>query len=395
MERRWKIASIAGIPIHVTVPWLAFAALVVWGTYQSLLAAPLLTQREALGWALGNAALFYGSIVVHELAHAFTARAFHVPVHGITLVFWGGYTETNAAERGPLASFLISAAGPFSTLMLAGAFWLGSRASDGVPSELLGNLAFLSVLFAGLNALPGFPVDGGRMLLAAVWGVTRDRFVGMTVAGWGGVAVGVALGLLALDRIEDPGGDWIFFAFIGWMMIAQGMQVVRQVPVLRKLATGTAAQAMGSPLEPIGPDRTLVDALETHLRREPSAEFPVVGADGRLVGALSFDSAAKVGRRDPMRPVSDAMLPRERIRTVRPDDTLDRALETIAGQRGRIVVVDGADRVVGSLRAEDVDRWYRRALGGEPTPSGDPRAAGAGPIPPRPDLPGGGVGDEG
>jgi CBS domain-containing protein len=279
--------------------------------------------------------------------------------------------------------------------MLAGAFWLGSRASDGVPSELLGNLAFLSVLFAGLNALPGFPVDGGRMLLAAVWGVTRDRFVGMTVAGWGGVAVGVALGLLALDRIEDPGGDWIFFAFIGWMMIAQGMQVVRQVPVLRKLATGTAAQAMGSPLEPIGPDRTLVDALETHLRRGPSAEFPVVGADGRLVGALSFDSAAKVGRRDPMRPVSDAMLPRERIRTVRPDDTLDRALETIAGQRGRIVVVDGADRVVGSLRAEDVDRWYRRALGGEPTPSGDPRAAGAGPIPPRPDLPGGGVGDEG
>jgi Zn-dependent protease len=388
MERRWKIASIAGIPVHVTVPWLAFAALVIWGTYQNLLGAPLLTQREALGWSLANAALFYGSIVVHELAHAFTARAFHVPVLGITLVFWGGYTETNATERGPLASFLISAAGPFSTLALAGAFWLAARLADGVPAELLGNLAFLSLLFAGLNTLPGFPVDGGRMLLAAVWGATRNRFTALTVAGWGGVAVGVALGLVGLARIEDTGGGWIFFAFVGWMMIAQGMQVVRQVPVLRRLGAAKVGHAMAPPPQPIRHDQTLLDALETHLRRSPSVEFPVVDGEGRLVGALSFDSAAKVGRRDPMRRVTDATIPRERLRTIRPDDTLDRGLEALAG-RGRVVVVDDDDRVVGSLRAEDVDRWYRRSLAGEAGVVGPPT------IPPRPDVPGNGVGGEG
>ena len=95
--------------------------------------------------------------MLHELAHAATARAFRLPVHGITLVFWGGYTETHSSERGPLASFLISAAGPLTTLALGGAFWLGAVATDGVLSAILRSLAFLSILFAGLNALPGIP----------------------------------------------------------------------------------------------------------------------------------------------------------------------------------------------------------------------------------------------
>src|ERR671925_263261 len=264
MERRWKVASIAGIPIYVTVAWLAFAGLVVWGTYQALIAAPLLTQREALGWSIGNAFLFYASIVIHELAHAFTARGFGVPVRGITLVFWGGYTETDASARGPLSSFLISAAGPFSTLVLAGVFYAGSLVTDGVPSELLSNLAFLSFLFAGLNALPGFPVDGGRMLLAVVWGITRDRYVALRVAGWGGIAVGAALGAWALQQLRQQDTDWIFFAFIGWMMISQGVQVQRQVPLLTELSRGRVAEAMRPSPDPIPDHVSLLHALETH-----------------------------------------------------------------------------------------------------------------------------------
>lgn len=389
MERRWKVASIAGIPIHVTVPWLAFAALVVWATYQGLTATPVLTEREALGWSIGNAVLFYGSIVIHELAHAVTARAFHVPVLGITLVFWGGYTETDASARGPLSSFLISAAGPFSTLVLAGVFELGARATAGVPSELLSNLAFLSLLFAGLNALPGFPVDGGRMLLAGVWGLTKDRYTATRVAGAGGVVVGGILGLLAILRFEDGdrSSDWIFFGFIGWMMISQGMQVVRQVPFLRRLAQGRVVEAMRPPPPPIEMSSTLLDALESHIRTQPSRLFPVLDGSGRLGGAIDFESAAKVGRNDPMRPVADAMIPFARLRTIGPDRTLDRAIEAMA-TGGHVLVVDGG-RVIGEITAEDVDRWLRRDVAGEPGSS--PAAT----IPPRPDAPGRGVGGSG
>lgn len=377
------MASIGGIPIFVTVPWLFFAAFVVWATYRSLVDTGVLTEQQALGWAVANAALFYGSIVMHELAHAATARAFRLPVHGITLVFWGGYTETHSSERGALVSFLVAAAGPFSTLALAGVFWLGSAVTEGVLSAILGNLAFLSLLFAGLNALPGFPVDGGRMLLAVVWGITRDRFLALKVAGWGGVVVGAALGLVGLQQLRVGSGDWLFFAFVGWMMISQGLQVTKQAPILRDLSTGRVSEAMSPPPTPIPVDATLLHALETHLRADRSTEFPVVDGYGRVVGSLSFSTAAKIGGSDPTRGVREAMTPLERMRTVPPDLPLDRALEWIAGS-GQALVLDG-ERLLGRLTTSDVDRWYRRRILGAAAP--DETAA----LPPRPDL--GGVGD--
>lgn len=383
MERRWKVVSIGGIPIYITIPWLIFAAFVVYGTYESLTQSGELTEQQALGWSVANAFLFYGSIILHELAHAVTARAFRLPVHGITLVFWGGYTETHSSERGALASFLISAAGPLSTLALAGAFWLGSEATEGVLSAILGNLAFLSLLFAGLNALPGFPVDGGRVLLAVVWGITKDRFLALKVAGWGGVVVGGVLGLIGIQRLRAESGDWLFFAFIGWMMISQGLQVGKQSPVLRDLSAGRVSEAMGPPPPPIPVDATLLHALETHLRDDRSTEFPVVDGFGSVIGSLSFSTAAKIGGSDPTRGVREAMTPPERMRSVRPDLPLDRALEWIAGD-GQALVLDG-ERLLGRLTTNDVDRWYRRRILGVTAPDQTR------PVPPRPDL--GGVGD--
>jgi Zn-dependent protease/CBS domain-containing protein len=383
VEKRWKVASIGGIPIFITVPWLFFAAFVVWGTYLDLNSSPVLTERQALGWSVANAALFYGSIVLHELAHAATARAFRLPVHGITLVFWGGYTETHSGERGPLASFLIAAAGPFSTLAIAGAFWLAAEATSGVLSAILGNLAFLSLLFAGLNALPGFPVDGGRMLLAVVWGITKDRFVALRVAGWGGVVVGAALGLVGLQLLRVGNGAWLVFAFIGWMMINQGLQVTKQAPILRDLSTGQVSEAMSPPPPPVPEATTLLHALETHLRQDRSTEFPVVDGSGRVVGSLSFTTAAKIGGSDPTRGVREAMTPLERMRTVPPDLPLDRAIEWIAGS-GQALVIEG-ERLLGRLTSGDVDRWYRQRILGVAV------ADGTGGVPPRPDL--GGVGD--
>jgi Zn-dependent protease/CBS domain-containing protein len=383
VERRWKVVSIGSIPIYITIPWLFFAAFIVWDIYNSLVGTGVITRQQALGWSLANAALFYASIILHELAHAATARAFHLPVHGITLVFWGGYTETHSSERGPLASFLIAAAGPFTTLALGGAFWLGAAATDGVLSAILRSLAFLSILFAGLNALPGFPLDGGRMLLAVIWGITKDRFLALKVAGWGGVVVGGALALVGLSLFRSGNGSWIFFGFIGWMMISQGLQVSKQAPILRDLSEGQVSEAMSPAPPPILADSTLLHALESHLREDRSTEFPVVDGQGRVIGSLSFATAAKIGRRDPTRGVREAMTPREHMRWVRPDLDLDRALEWIAGS-GQALVLDD-ERLLGRLTTRDVDRWYQRRILGASAPDE------TGAVPPRPDL--GGVGD--
>jgi Zn-dependent protease/CBS domain-containing protein len=385
VEKRWKLLTVGGIPIYVTVPWLFFAAFIVWATYQELASTNVLTEAQAIGWSLANAALFYGSIVLHELAHAATARAFHLAVHGITLVFWGGYTETHSSERGPLASFVISAAGPLTTLVLGGAFWVAAAATGGVPSAVLGRLAFLCLLFAGLNALPGFPLDGGRMLLAVIWGITRDRFAALRIAGWGGVVVGATLGLIGLRQLQVQNPNWLIFAFIGWMLINQGRQVVKQVPVLQALSGGRVSEAMSPPPAPISADATLLHALETHLRADRSTEFPVVDAFGRVLGTLSFATAAKIGGSDPTRGVREAMTRREQIRAVAPDLSLDRALESIASG-GQALVLEG-ERLLGRITTRDIDGWYRRRILGASAPEE------TGGVPPRPDL--GGVGERG
>jgi Zn-dependent protease len=377
VEKRWKIASIGGVPIYITIPWLFFAAFVVWATYTGLAASEALTNRQALGWSAVNASLFYAGIVLHELAHAVTARGFGLHVMGITLVFWGGYTEVHSNERGPLAAFLIAAAGPFTTLVLAGIFWVGAESTTGVLSVILDKLAFLSLLFAALNALPGFPVDGGRMLLAVVWAVTHNRYTALRIAGWGGVVVGAVLGFVGLQLLFGGNDDGIFFAFIGWMMVGQGIQVTKQAPLLRDLSGGQVSEVMTPPPPPISSESTLMQVLDSHLREDRRTEFPVVDPQGRVVGSLSFANAAKIGRRDPMKPVREAMTPKERMRTVTPDLSLDGALERMSGS-GQALVLDG-DRVVGRLTAGGIDRWYRRRV---LNAGSDDRET----VPPRPDL---------
>ena len=205
MGGRWKIATFRGIPLYVGSSWLAIAAIYIWGQYVGL------TQgfaRESPGTALTLAVLtgflFFGSVLLHEAAHAATARALDIPVSGITLVFWGGATETRANARGPLGEFLVAFVGPATTLLMAGVFWVATRATHGTLRDVLAYLAVLSLYFAGLNTLPGFPLDGGRMLLATVWGITRSRRTALRVAGYVGVAVGV--GLLGSGHLEACAG---------------------------------------------------------------------------------------------------------------------------------------------------------------------------------------------
>ena len=105
------------------------------------------------------AGLFFASILAHEAAHAVMARGLDLPVRGVTLVFWGGATETRADLHGPLGEFLVAFVGPATTLALAGVFWVAHIATEGVVSEIVGYLSWLSLIFAGLNALPGFPLE--------------------------------------------------------------------------------------------------------------------------------------------------------------------------------------------------------------------------------------------
>ncbi len=356
--RRFQIVTIRGIPIFVATSWLVVVGLYLFIEIDQLTASPWNpSSGEAVGLAILSSVIFFGGVLLHEAAHAIVARSFDLPVAGITLVFWGGATETRASAKGPLAEFLVTAAGPATTLALALIlFAVEGRMEPSLAREIVRNLAFLNLLFAGLNALPGFPLDGGRMLLAATWGITRNRQTALKVAGVGGMVVGalfIAGAILALQ--DEIFGRAIFFGYLGVILFATGRSMPKQVALRERLAPATVADAMRPPPAAVPATISLTEALDHGLRGDPEGVFPVVDA-GRVIGTVSMDSARKVGSRDPSRPVRDGMLPLNRTTVLAPGDALDDAFDWLAGKPA-LVLRDGI--LVGELHPEDVERWYR------------------------------------
>lgn len=376
---RWKIVTVRGIPLYVSTSWVWIAALYTWSVYDWLTftgGAPA-GSVEAILYALFGAGLFFGSILAHETAHAVMARALGLPVRGVTLVFWGGATETRADARGPLGELLVASVGPATTLLLAGVFWWLHHATSGVASDLIGRLAWLSLIFAVLNALPGFPLDGGRVLLATVWGITRNRRIALRAAGWSGIAVGLAFVVAAIWSIaRQDVGLGIFAGYIGAILISTGRGMERRIAFRDQMMKGQVADAMRPPPPAVPATMSLAEALDHALRGTLDQTFPVT-QDGRVIGAVSMRSARRVGARDPLRPVRDALIPLNQTIVLDPDETLDRAFEWLGGEDG-LVLEDGV--LVGALGPRDVESWYRRVIEGRSTPTGFAT------LPPRPDV---------
>ena len=379
MGSRWKIATIRGIPLYLASSFMWIALLYTYSLYIGFSRGNVVVgDTAAVLLALFAAVLFFGSILAHEAAHAVVARSMDLPVSGITLLFWGGATETKADLRGPKGEFLVSAAGPVTSLVVGGLFWAISRALDGASpalAEAFGYVGVVNVLLAGLNAIPGYPLDGGRVLQAAVWAISKNRTLGTRVAGWVGMVVGVgfaAYGFSLLTGADPYEGIW--FMFIAFILVSTARGTETRLRLRSELANGRAREAMRPPPSWVPADMSLADVLRDYLRGREHESFPVV-QDGKVIGTISMASARRVGGRDPLRPARDGLVPLSAARSVPAESGLDDALDLLGGQEG-MVLEDG--RLVGSIAPADIERWYQARLRGD--------APAVGSVPPRPDL---------
>jgi Zn-dependent protease len=382
MGRSFQIARIRGVPISVTTSWFALIVFLLYVRIRGY--QGIFPDDEAIVLAVIFVVLFAGSVVAHEAAHAVVARAFGLPVLGITLIFWGGYTETPSSQKGPVPEICVSLAGPLTTLVMA--FLVGAidNVVSGSVRAVTSELTFLLFLFSAFNAVPAMPLDGGHALTAAVWGITGNRRAGMRAAAYTSIAVGVALMAGGFYAISRANSWWLVMLFFGWQMIASGRQSLAQIGLRDVLATGVVRQAMAEPPDTVPAEISLSEALDRYLRDNVGRYFPVV-ENGRIVGIVSFKTSRELGRRDPLRPVRDAVVPLSEAAAVQADDALDRALDLLAGRHG-LVLDDG--RLVGSLSTEDIDAWLRRRQAGLPddrTEVGPPPVSELEP-PARPDL---------
>ena len=341
--------------------WIAvILTYLLWTDFQTLYSGR--RPGAALGLALFGAALFFGSVFLHELAHAIAARANGIKVFGITLVVFGGFTSAQSDEKGPGASFLISAVGPGTSLALGAVFWALFRATNG-PADLVSPVSrvfrwigVLNLLMAGLNFLPGLPLDGGRMLEAIVWRLTGDHRRATRVAARAGMVVAgllVAGAVFVLSRHQDP--NMAFWLAIIALFVFQGARASeRQVGVRERLTSATVADAMEPPPPAVPSDMTLSEALDRYLRGHEHEGFPVV-ENGRVIGMLSFNSAREVGVNDPLRPVRDALVPLSQVLTVEAEEPLDQAAAHLEAGRAALVLRDG--ELVGVISGSGLARW--------------------------------------
>jgi Zn-dependent protease/predicted transcriptional regulator len=362
----WRVGRVAGIEVRVDTSWAVIALLITYSMYRRIdFLYPELSGAGAVGLAVLSAVLFFGSVLVHELAHALVSQARGIRVQDITLFLFGGATRARVESRGPGDEFLIALVGPLTSGILAGLFGIIAGLGGDVLSRplagTLGYLAWVNLVLAVFNLVPGFPLDGGRLLRSAIWKATGSLSRATRIASVSGQAVGwllVAGGVAFLLAGDLAGGIWV--AFIGWFLVQAARSSYQELQ-LRNLLRGVEAEdVMAGSLLRIPPDLTLQQAVDGYFMRYDHSAFPV-DEHGRTIGLLTLRGVRRVPSQEwSTRRVREHMVPLDDQVLVAPHARMDDVLGKLEdGEANRVLVVQDGE-VVGIITPSDLTRWLRR-----------------------------------
>ncbi|GLW59164.1 site-2 protease family protein [Kitasatospora phosalacinea] len=369
-----------GVPVYVTPSWFLVAALITWifGSRLADVLPDLGGARYLLAFSFAVA--FYGSVLVHELAHTVVGIRYRLGVRRIQLQFLGGVSEIEKEADRPWREFWLAFVGPLLSLLLGGAFWLGLRAVEPatVPGVLLAGLMVSNLVVAAFNLLPGLPLDGGRMLRAVVWAVTGNPMKGTLAAVWVGraLAIAVVLGLPIFSSSQDVERsateamvDGVLAAILGfiiWQGAGNSLRNARLKEVLPRLKVREMARrSIDVPADtPLG--EAMRRAREVH-----AGAIVVVDGRGEPIAVVKESAVSAVPEhRRPWIAVTAVSRDLEPGLTVPVDLAGEQILDTLRrAPATEYLVVRPDGSVYGVLSLTDLERKLTAALQG--------RAAGA------------------
>jgi Zn-dependent protease len=358
----FKVARIFGIPIYLHSSWFViFVLYTLLLTTRSAAVSPEWTQAQQWTMALATSVLFFGSVLFHELAHSVVALHYRIPVTSITLFVFGGVARIARDPARALQEFLIAAAGPLSSYVLAGAFGLvalGTPAGT-VLHEGSSWLSTINFWLATFNLVPGFPLDGGRILRSILWGLTGNFTRSTRMAARSGEAIAylmMALGLgAALFGRETGGGifEGMWLAFIGWFLLTMARQSYAQAQTQEALQGLTVADVMTPEAPTVARDLSLEEYSQEVTRSKCRAHLVV--ADGQLAGLMTIEALKAAPQAEwAGTSVQAVMLPRERVHWAAPEETALALMERMRQDNLQEMAVVADDRVVGLVTLESV-----------------------------------------
>jgi Zn-dependent protease len=359
---RVRLFSLFGFSVHVDASWLLLAVLIAWSLATGVFPRTAPGLPLATYWWMGIAAtlglLF--SIVFHEMSHSLVARRFNLPIRGITLFIFGGVAEMESEPTSARAEFLMALAGPVASVVLGFLLFLSFNlvaSADGPPAiaGVLWYLGYLNWVLAVFNLVPAFPLDGGRMLRAGLWGWRGDPIWATKTAARAGNAFGIlliVLGLLSAVRGNFVGGLWLFL--IGMFLRGAADAAYRQTVARQILGGQPVSRLMNQQPITVTPDVSIRSLVEDFVYRYHHKTFPVVRG-GRLVGCVSTTQLGPIDRSQwDQRNVADAMERCSAENMVGPDtDALEAMSKMQRTGRSRLLVVRDGE-LVGILSLRDL-----------------------------------------
>jgi Zn-dependent protease/CBS domain-containing protein len=358
---------IAGIAVGVHYTWFFVAALLAWSLARGYFPASHPGWAAGTYWVAGVVAALalFGSVLVHELGHSLVALRRGIPVRSITLFLFGGVATLQEEAETPRDEFLIAAAGPATSFLVAGAFWAG-RAFLPVgeaAGAVMGYLAMANTLLGGFNLLPGFPLDGGRVLRSLIWWRGGSLRHATHLAAGAGQAIGFFLivwGLILLLGGAVLNGLWI--AVMGWFLAAAAEQSRRAYDLRASLRGLRVADVMAAGPPTLPPALSVDEFVHEHVVRRGHRALPVV-SHGRLLGLVSITDAQRVPRGAWGDTPVEEIMTRAPLHTVAPTTALDQALRLLTEHSlNQLPVVDHGplgERLVGMIGRADVLRVIR------------------------------------
>jgi len=352
MRHSWKVARISGIDIKVDSSWLVIFLLFTFSLSAFYFPQSFQVSSRVYYWLLGilTSLLVFASVLFHELAHSLTAKKQGEEVEDITLFILGGVARISDEPGTPQKEFSMALIGPVSSFFLALVFMLISflLAPYSKPFQVAAAyLSYINAIVGGFNLLPGFPMDGGRVLRAIVWKATGDLKKATRVASLTGQGVAFLLiffGIFQFFR-GNLGGLWL--VLIGWFLHNASVQGYSQVLLKSSLEGLKATDLMSRDFQQVEPDLPVEVLVQEYILRHRERNFLVTEGE-RLVGIVCLEDVKKFPReRWPELRARDIMTPAEKIVYVTPSTTGDQILQRLATANVNQVPVLEEGRVVG------------------------------------------------
>lgn len=365
----FKLGSILGFEIRVDLSWLLIFFLILWTLTVNLFPFnyPGLDNTSYIVMGVSGTILFFTSLLLHEISHSLVAKTKDIPVEGITLFAFGGVSRTRMDAETPGDEFQIAVIGPLTSLALSGLFalisYFGKSAGwNVIITGVASYLAWINLVLAIFNLLPGFPLDGGRLFRSTIWKFTNNLQTATRVASIGGRLLGFGLIAFGFWQLFSPipnfiGGLWLIL--IGWFLNNAAAASYQEL-VLRTMLEGSrVSEVMTMKPETVSGDLSLQELMDNYFYNRSYESFPVM-EDDRPIGMITFNQLKEVRREDwSQRTVKEMMIPLSEI-TVNPQQDMAKVLTQMREARSRRLLVTDNGNLAGIISSTDISNWLQR-----------------------------------